>query len=244
MIDTRQDYLVAYEGHKGPIKLMLDLVQSKKIDIYQISLNEVISGFLGFIKENRVEAIDVISSFIWTASILLEIKSRSLIPSKKKESSQEDPGQDLLIRRERQYRVFKKLSSYLEKIMETEELFYVREAPLEKRFIEIIPDFLEGIDGRSLCLLAASLLKDEPIESGDRAYSRENTRTIFDEMGRIRQELSSKDELTFRELATGFEELIDIIICFLSILELYKNEEIEIAQFENFGSIIIRKIYE
>jgi len=223
---------------------LLELVQSKKADIYQISLNEIISGFLDFIKKSKAVAIDTISSFIWIASTLLEIKSRSLLPSKKKEDQQqEEPGEELLRRREAEYRVFKKISSYLDKAMETEELFLVREAPLEKEFMDIMPDFLEGINRYDLSSLAARLLKGQPTQMNlDIVYNHRNIRSIYDEMERVKQKLDTITEVTFRDLTIEYQEVIDIIICFLSILELYKNEEIEILQFENFGSIIIKKI--
>jgi len=66
--------------------------------------------------------------------------------------------------------------------------------------------------------------------------------SIIDEMDRIKRELLSKIEVSFMQLSESYSELIDKIICFLSILELYKNELIDIIQFENFGNIIIKNI--
>ncbi len=243
LTDYPQEYLISNEKYRGPIKLLLELVQSKKIDIYQISLNDIISGFIKFINENKPATMDIISGFVWTASVLLEIKSRSLLPSKKKQDHKMEPGEELLREREREYRIFKKISSYLEKTMETEQLFFLREAPLEKEFMEIMPDFLEGININDLLGLATMLLKGEPVQLNlDIVYSHSNIKTIYDEMDRVKQRLYSKPELTFRDLTMEYEQIIEIIICFLSILELYKNEEIEIIQFENFGSILIKKI--
>ncbi|MGM0366190.1 MAG: segregation and condensation protein A [Actinomycetota bacterium] len=245
MTESREEYLIEYDKYRGPIKVLLELVQSKKADIYQISLNEVISGFLEFIKRSRTVTIDTISSFIWTASILLEIKSRSLLPSKKKEVQEEEPDEAILRRREKEYRVFKKISSFLQKAMETEELFLVREAPLEKEFMDTMPDFLEGINSYGLSRLAARVLKGQPEQMNlGIVYNHRNIRSIYDEMERVKQKLETNTKMTFRDLTVEYEQIIDIIICFLSILELYKNEEIEIVQFENFGSITVKKMEE
>jgi len=242
LTESREEYAATYDGYRGPIALLLELVQTNKVDLYQISLNQIISGFLDFIKSRKTVAINTMSSFIWTASVLLEIKSRSLLPSKKKDDQQQEPDQELLKKREQEYRVFKKIAAYLEKTMETEELFLTREAALEKQYLEIIPDFLEGISGHSLCRMAHKLLKGQPVQLDlDMVYNHRNIRSIYDEMERVRKKLGDQ-ECTFRQLTDQYEQVIEVIICFLSILELYKNEEIKIIQFENFGNIIIKKI--
>jgi chromatin segregation and condensation protein Rec8/ScpA/Scc1 (kleisin family) len=71
-------------------------------------------------------------------------------------------------------------------------------------------------------------------------YDHRSTINIFDEMERIKSVLSGSREATFREISSVHAKVIDRIISFLSLLELYKNEEIEILQFESFGNIIIR----
>lgn len=73
-------------------------------------------------------------------------------------------------------------------------------------------------------------------------YSNNTNLTVFDEMERIRKLLALRDTLTFKELTLDYNKIIDKIICFLSILELYKNEFIDVIQFESFGNIIIKRI--
>jgi segregation and condensation protein A len=242
LTETEQ-YLVSYDKYRGPVKLLLELVQSKKADIYHISLSHIVKGFLDFIKKNESVAIDTLSGFIWTVSTLMEIKSRSLLPSKNREDKHEEPTQEILRRREQDYRLFLKISCYLDKVRETEELFLVREAPLEKEFMDLMPDFLEGLNLDHIYSLAERLLKDQPIQVNlGIVYNHRNIRTIYQEMKRVKQKLDEANEITFRDLADECKEVIDIIICFLSILELYKNEEVEILQFESFGNIIIKKV--
>ena len=85
-----KDYILEYEEiFTGPIFLLLELVQKKKIDIYDISLSYIINGFMEFIKEKSEVPLDTISSFTYFSSILLEIKSRSLFPSKKTSDGEE-----------------------------------------------------------------------------------------------------------------------------------------------------------
>ena len=238
-----KDYFLEYEDiFNGPIFLLLELVQKKKIDIYDISLSYIINGFVEFIKEKSGVLLDTISSFTYFSSILLEIKSRSLLPSKK--DNEEEEGEldiNILKRREEEYRIYKKVSNYISSKIIEESLFYIREAPMEKDFLDTFPDFTKKIELEDLWLTACRMLTKDELELDlNDVYNHRSTINIFTEMGRIKEMLQSREDITFRELSSVYEKVMDRIISFLSILELYKNEEIEIIQFESFGNIVIK----
>lgn len=241
---AEKEYLIADEKFKGPIYLLLDLIQKKKVDIYEIKLSSIISDFIDYINKNKDILFDILSGFIYFAAILIEIKSRSLIPSKSKLSADEEEDLDINIlkRREEEYKVFKKISNYFTSLFEKESLFYIREAPIEKEFLNVFPDFLKDIKPEELASLAAKLLsrKKETLDL-EEIYAQVSSITIFDEMERIKTLLSEKTNISFKELTSKYDKVIDKIISFLSILELYKNEMIEIVQFDNFGEIMIKK---
>ena len=240
-----KDYNLKYEDiFDGPIFLLVELVQKKKIDIYDISLSYVINGFVEFIKENSEVLLDTISSFVYFSSILLEVKSRSLLPSKKEpEEGEGELDINILRRREEEYRIYKKVSNYISSKILEESLFYIREAPMEKEFLETLPDFTKKIELGQLWATACRLLTKKELELDlDDIYNHRATINIFEEMGRIKDILKSREDITFREISSTYEKVMDRIISFLSILELYKNEEIEIIQFESFGNIVIKII--
>jgi len=226
----------------GPIELLLGLVQKKKVDIYDISLSYIIKGFSDFIKENNTVMLDTISGFIYFSSILLEIKSRSLLPSRK--IVDENPDEldiNILKRREEEYRIYKKVSNYISSKMLEESLYLVREAPMEKDLLDTLPEFMEELDLTELWLMASKLFIQMKLEIDlIEVYTNHSTVNIFEEMERIKDILSSRKDITFKEISSAYERVLDRIISFLSILELYKSEEIEIIQFENFGNIIIK----
>jgi len=240
-----KDYLIEYGKFKGPINLLLELVRGKKEDIYEIDLNTIINDFIVYIKKNKNILIDTLSGFIYTASILLEIKSRSLLPSKRKSESDEEDKLDIgiLQRREEEYRIFNKISNYFRRLYESEALYFIREAPLEDRFLKLLPDFTKKINVKEILSIASNLLKyrDERVKLSD-LYNHRIGISIFQEMKRINEILEIKDSINFKELTLKYTNIIDKIISFLSILELYKKEIIDIIQFENFGNIMIRKI--
>ena len=238
-----KDYTLEYENvFSGPIFLLVELVQKKKIDIYDISLSYIINGFKEFIKEKSGVLLDTISSFIYFSSILLEIKSRSLFPSKKEDEGEEgELDINILKRREDEYRIYKKVSNYVSSKIIEESLFYIREAPMEKDFLDTFPDFTKKIELEELWMTACKMLARNEFELDlSDVYNHRSTVNIFNEMGRIKDMLQSREDITFKEISSVYEKVMDRIISFLSILELYKNEEIEIIQFESFGNIVIK----
>ncbi len=242
-LTVEQSYLIKLEKFEGPINLLLDLIRKKKIDIYGIKLSSIIIDFLNYIKKNKDIILDTLSGFLYTASILLEIKSKSLIPSKSETIDEdEEISEDILKRREAEYKVFIKIYNYLIKLYEEENLYYLREAPIEKEFLDAIPDFLNIINLKEINSLASKLLqhKEDRIDLSS-IYKEGLSITIFEEMERIKKILEDKDDIMFKDITGNYAKLIDKIICFLSILELYKKEIIDILQFESFGNILIRK---
>jgi len=242
---TAQEYQIKYLDFSGPANLLLELVRKRKVDIYQIKLSVIISDFVNYIKSKRDELLNTLSGFLYTACILLEIKSSSIIPSQSRivEDETDVIDKSILLEREKQYKIYKKISNYFEKLVDTEKLYYVRESPVEKDFIDLLPDFLDKLNVGHINYLASMLLKktDLVIDLYN-IYLNNSTTTIADEINRVRQILADESEITFKKLSEKYELLIDKIICFLSILELYKREEIDIVQFENFGNIIIKRI--
>ncbi len=241
---AEKDYLIVDEKFSGPIYLLLELVQKKKVDIYEIKLSTMIGGFIEHIENNKDILFETLSGFIYFASILIEIKSRSLIPSKSKASGEGEDELDINIlrRREEEYKVYKKISNYFSSLFEKESLFFIREAPIEKQFLEVFPDFLKDVKPEELAVLASRLLsrKEESLDL-ENIYDLRASINIFDEMERIKDILSKQQDISFRELTSRYDKVIDKIVSFLSILELYKNEMIEIVQFDNFGKIIIKR---
>ncbi|MCL4416143.1 MAG: segregation/condensation protein A [Actinobacteria bacterium] len=240
----QQSYLIKYEDFSGPANLLLDLVRKRKVDIYQIRLNSIILDFLDFIKTNKNIFLNTLSSFLYITSILLEIKSSSIIPSQNKKEEEIEIGDDSLVRiREREYRIYQKTANYVEKLIDEEKFYFVREAPLEREFLSVLPDFLDKLNIELINCIASTLLKkNDFIIDLSTIYLDNASITIIDEMDRIKKELLNKKEVSFMQLTESYSKLIDKIICFLSILELYKNELVDIMQFENFGNIIIKNI--
>jgi len=236
-------YSIEYGKFKGSVNLLLELTQKKKVNIYEIQLSTIIKDFLNHIKNNGNILLDTLSGFLYIAAILLEIKSKSILPSEDKQENKDDETVDvnILRMREEEYKVYKNISIYFSELCEKEKLYFVREAPVEKFFLSLFPDFLKNINAEDLSILASKLLKNNVEEASYLNYLYNNTgRTIFEEMARIKNVLAVEKSITFKDLAKDLEKIVEKVVCFLSVLELYKNEVVDVIQFESFGSIIIK----
>jgi len=237
-------YSIEYGKFKGPINLLLELIQKKKVNIYEIQLSTIIKDFLNHIKNERNILLDTLSGFLYIAAILLEIKSKSILPSENKQENKDDETVDvnILRMREEEYKVYKNISIYFSELCEKEKLYFVREAPVEKCFLNLFPDFLKNINAEDLSILASKLLRNKEEEASYLNYFYNNNivKTIFEEMDRIKNILIVEKSITFKDLTKDLEKIVEKVVCFLSVLELYKNEVVDIIQFESFGSIIIK----
>lgn len=244
-IGCNSNFTVEIKDFAGPLALLMELIQKKKIDIYEISLSAIIKDFLKYLKKNKGIILEELSGFLYVAALLLELKAKSLIPSRnnEKQESENEESLEILKQREYEYRIFREISDYFSELIENESIYLVREAPLEEQFFDFFPEIFKNIKIIDIYNLASKLLitKEEKISLAA-FYKEKITKTIFQEIDRINVILSKRKDITFKELTGSYNNLIDIVICFLSILELYKNEVIDIEQFELFGEIIIKNM--
>ncbi len=250
MLDTSEKYYyINNDSFNGPINILLDLIQKKKIDIYDISLSEITKDFLEYIKKSKSIIMETFSSFIHIASIMLELKAKSLIPSKNKKMDDFEDSEmslEMLKLREKEYAVFSSAADYFDYLVSNEDIYFVREAPLEEKFFDMFDDIYKNIELKEIIHLAYNLFRDKPKEMLNiNGFIKDvTTKTISEEIERIEKILIKIKKISFKELTVPLEKMIDKIICFLSILEMYKNGEIDIIQFENFGNILIERINE
>ena len=158
-------YSIKYEGvFDGPIDLLLELIRKKKIGIYDIRLSYIINGFTDHIRQAGGVLLDTMSRFVYFSSILLEIKSRSLLPSQKKAEEKGELDVNILKRRETEYRTYKKVSNYLNSRVQESALLFIREAPIEKNLINILPDFMEKLDPVQIWMTAGKLFSKNSLD--------------------------------------------------------------------------------
>lgn len=242
IFDTEKGYHVHISQFDGPLDLLLYLIEKAEVDIREVFISEITSEFLSYLSELDELDMDQASSFISVAATLVYMKSRSLMPKPRREDEEEeeDPG-EALIRQLREYKAFKEASKGLRELNESAKQLHSRlpmEYPLPPREIYLKDTTVEGL--YNALLIALGRLPED--ESEEKVRSVEADRfTIRACTGGIRRSLREKGgRIMFLEFVEGKCKL-EIIVTFMSLLEMMRRGEIKLTQRKGFGDIEINE---
>lgn len=236
-------YHVHIKQFEGPLDLLLYLIEKAELDIREVFVSEITSEFLSCLSELDELDMDQASSFVSVAATLVYMKSRSLMPKPRDEEEdpdEEDPG-EALIRQLREYKAFKEASQGMRSLWETAGLMHMRlpmEFPLPPREIILKDTTVEGLYRAMLIALKRLPAEEQaaPIRSVDA-----DRFTIRFCSGCIRSSLKAAGgRLSFLRYVEGRGKM-EIIVTFMSLLEMMRRGEVSISQKEGFGDMEIRE---
>lgn len=232
---AKTPFLVRTESHEGPLELILELIEKRKLSISEIALSEITDEFIAHIRGQGSFPMEEASAFIAVAATLLLIKSRSLIPELELSEEEEEDVEDLK----------RRLTAYE----------HARDAARELgRLFGLRPAYSRG-DRAPEAIFAPSrdLSADALVAALASAYeAHEKTReeklpearvratiSIEDMMDRLHERVKSALTLSFKEFSGTAKERVEVIVSFLALLELVKQGAVEIQQHAVFGDITI-----
>ena len=223
---------------EGPLDLLLHLIKTSKMDIYDIKIEEITKQYVDFINKMKEMNLTVASEYLVMASELIELKSRMLLP-KTEEEEEEDSREDLVNRLIEFQKYKDMISSFKELEKERKDLF--TRDPIN--YNELSDNHIENDGTISLDDLVNALSKFLERKELEKPISTKITKkeiTVQERTRDIRNILSKKKKVSFFDL---FEVKTKeyVVITFLTILEMAKFGEIEIVQENNFNNIIINK---
>lgn len=249
-------YKVNTATYSGPFDLLLQLVSRQKVAIGSISISEVADQYLAEVDAMEELDLDVASDFVLVASTLLDMKAHALVPQdvSLKSSYDEDEYDDeldglspdeareVLIARLIAYKQFRNAGSALGSRMEAESYMFPRSVGPDPDFLNLMPDYLEGITLRSLAVICADIdSKRETflLEAEHVAPKRLPVALTVASVDRLTR---SKGKVTFSELLDGLDTPEIVVANFLAVLELFKRGLVRVQQDVIFGEIEIEHI--
>lgn len=249
-------YKVNTATYSGPFDLLLQLVSRQKVAIGSISISEVADQYLAEVDAMEELDLDVASDFVLVASTLLDMKAHALVPQdvSLKSSYDEDEYDDeldglspdeareVLIARLIAYKQFRNAGSALGSRMEAESYMFPRSVGPDPDFLNLMPDYLEGITLRSLAVICADIdSKRETflLEAEHVAPKRLPVALTVASVDRLTR---SKGKVTFSELLDGQDTPEIVVANFLAVLELFKRGLVRVQQNVIFGEIEIEHI--
>ena len=226
--------------YDGPLDLLLDLIRKQDIDIYDIPIAKITAQFLAYVAQLRASDVDVAGEFIYTASLLIHIKSKMLLP--RMPAGPDDGGEDP--RRE-----------LVERLLEHERFKNAAQMLQQKQMLEAaswtnpgMRDFRE--DAGAEPEIAADTV--DLVRVFRDILDRARNRPIFNveedsvTVGQMIQFLTRR--LTMEDKPVALEKLLShtrseraLIAMFLALLELVRLQAILLRQDRQFGEIFIKK---
>ena len=234
------DYKFVINDFEGPLDLLLHLIKTSEMNIYDIKIEKITKQYLDFINSMENMNLSIASEYLVMASELIGIKSRMLLPNKKdmdEDEYEEDPRENL-INRLIEYKKYKDMIDTF-KVLEEERQDIFTKEPInlsEYRTEEVTND--GGLSLDDLLNALNNFLKRKEDEKPISTKITKKEISVKDRTVQIRNILSKKKKVSFYDL---FEVKTKeyVVVTFLSILEMAKYGEINIVQEGNFDNIVV-----
>ncbi|WP_372828170.1 ScpA family protein [Polaromonas sp.] len=233
--DALQVFLEAFEG---PLDLLLYLIRKQNFNILDIPMAAVTRQYLVYVDEIRSTNLELAAEYLLMAAMLIEIKSRMLLPPKKVAEGQEpeDPRTEL-VRRLLEYEQIKLAAHKLNEIPQFGRDFlraqvYVEQA-LQPRFPDVtVVDLQEAWQG---IVKRARLVQHHVI-------SREEL-SVREHMSIVLRKLQGKKFVEFEDLFDPTRGMPVLVVTFIALLELSKEGLLDVTQAEAYAPIYVRLAY-
>ena len=239
-------YRVRTDVFEGPFALLVYLIEHAEMSIYDIRISEITEQYIAYVGDMRKADVNVASEFMALAAVLLEIKSKMLLPRTSPESVSEAVAEDPrteLVEKLLEYKRFKAISEMLEKRMD-ETSGYIEKPQEDLAEYTGEPDEYLSLDIEQFkAAFERFLNRKQRLEEIRRHHMRNEKQRITTEirMNDIRNFFMEDPtrKADFRELVTKKDDRYDTAVTFSSVLEMMKQQKLDARQRYTFGDITV-----
>ena len=234
--DALEVFLEAFEG---PLDLLLYLIRKQNFNILDIPLADVTRQYLAYVEQIRARNLELASEYLLMAAMLIEIKSRMLLPPKRSEGGEEaaDPRAEL-VRRLLEYEQMKQAAAGLDALPLLGRDFWRAQVTVEQPAEPRWP------------LVEVHELRDAWLEMARRAklvahhhITREQL-SVREHMSLVLRRLQGRRFVEFHELIDPARGPQVLVVTFIALLELARESLLEVTQAEAYAPIYIRLAYQ
>ncbi len=238
-------YVVSLSNFEGPLDLLLFFIKRDELDIYDIPIARITEEFLLYTQAIQALDLEQAGEFIVMAATLMQIKVKMLLPKPERGTDDDDDEEDPraeLVRRLLEYRQYKEVAGHL-KVREDEQryVYYRQYFKADERIVheETAEDVLRNVTLFDL-LTAFKRALDKAPKRTVHVVERISY-TIEEQTEYILSLFVQRSQITFFEIVRRLER-VGIIVTFLALLELIKNQVIAFHQEENFEDILLYRV--
>lgn len=230
---------------EGPLDLLLHLIKSQKIDIYDIPIAQITNQFLEYLRQMQQLNLNLAGEYFVMASTLLRIKSSLLLPKNNYADDEDlpddfDPRQELVDQLV-QYELFQKISAYLdEKDKATPKVLVKDPTPAPKNLTKPLPKGI--VDANELAGAFAMILRRFHAHQPQQARIEINEISLDEQIAELQSLIAKNSELSFFDLVKDQFSFNYVVSMFLAVLELIKKNVIIVEQHKVFDDLIIKRV--
>jgi segregation and condensation protein A len=229
---------VLLDSFNGPLDLLLYLIRRQNLDIINIPMALITEQYLQYIQIMKEKRMELAADYLVMAALLIEIKSRMLLPVPPSEDDKEEEDPRMaLIRRLQAYEQFKHAAEQLDALPRYErDVFHVQAAVQNLLPVKIYPH----VELQAVVTAMRNILQKQS-HRGNHQITREPF-CVQERMGIILQRLLLEETVNFSSLLARCEGRVGLVITFLAVLELSRQSLLVILQVSNFSPIHLQAI--
>ncbi len=227
------------EAFQGPLDLLLYLIRKQNFNILDIPMADVTRQYLTYVEQIRTHNLELAAEYLLMAAMLIEIKSRMLLPAKKSADGQEveDPRAEL-VRRLLEYEQIKLAAGKLDELPLVGRDFLRGQVAIEQSIAPSFPD----VDPADLKSAWQAILRRATLVAHHH-ITREQL-SVREHMSIVLRSLQGKRFVEFENLFPAAHGVPVVVVTFIAMLELAKEHLIEVTQAEAYAPIYVRLAYE
>jgi len=224
---------VILDQFEGPLDLLLYLIRKENIDVLDIPMARLTAQYLEYVEIMRARSLELAAEYLLMAALLIEIKSRMLLPRPAAAALEEDPRAEL-VRRLLEYEQMKLAAQRLNELPQSGRDYSLVQVLFDQGVTERLPDVNpEDLRTAWLALLARAALNRHHRITREQLSVREH-------MTRILRRLQEARYVEFRELFDPAQGIAVLVVTFLAVLELARESLIEVSQQAAYAPIYVR----
>ncbi len=235
---------ILLDNFSGPLDLLLHLIKTNEMDIYDIRIVEITEQYLDIIEQMKQLDLDIAGEFLLMAATLIHIKSKMLLPSS--DDVDEDEGEDPraeLVRRLLEYQRYREAATLFEQLPQLQRDYFV--GPV--RMAEVLEVETDAGEELSVGIYQLTEAFHRILHNRPREVFHEVVReplSVAQYMRRVARQLSEKRRMAFHDFFSADSSRNEIIVTFLAMLELVKMKFVEIDQVGEFREIWLKLVAE
>ncbi len=225
---------VILDAFEGPLDLLLYLIRRHNLDVLDIPMAQLTQQYMGYVELMQAHQLELASEYLLMAAVMIEIKSRMLLPRPTEISGEEADPRAELVRRLLEYEQMKLAAHGLTTLPQADRDFALVQVWLEQVAVKRLPEVhLEDLRNAWLGIIAkANVNRHHKI-------SREEL-SVREHMSRILRSLQNREFVEFSELFNQHAGVPELVVTFLAMLELGKGLMVVISQQAPFSPIYVK----